>query len=117
MLSKEAMSAQRHSASQITGAVRGWFHSRTFRALLPLFLMTFLALTGAMPVFAQPETHGGGEANLVLPDLDRFNFKPELAHLQTVAAHDFGRMLLYGALWTGVFLTAAVLLFRRRDFR
>ncbi|MBL0157100.1 MAG: sodium-translocating pyrophosphatase [Bryobacterales bacterium] len=36
--------------------------------------MTFLALTGAMPVFAQPESHGGGEANLVLPDLNSATF-------------------------------------------
>ncbi len=74
MFSTVATSASRHSASQISGAVRGWFHSRTFRALLPLFLMTFLALTGAMPAFAQPETHAGGEANLILPDLDTATF-------------------------------------------
>jgi len=88
MLSIEAMSAHRHSASQITGAVRGWFHSRTFRAMLPLFLMTFLALTGAMPVFAQPETHGGGEANLILPDLNSATFFGDIG----------GRTLLLGGL-------------------
>jgi len=34
----------------------------------------FVLLLGMMPVLAQPEHHGGGEANLILPDLDQAQF-------------------------------------------
>lgn len=96
--------------------------SSTLSAFLTVSLFAIGHLASDIRFFGQKSEsewvrRGAELLYLVLPDLERFNFKPELAHFQTVGAHDFGRMLLYGALWTGVFLTAAVLLFRRRDFR
>src|SRR5689334_15382025 len=52
-------------------------------------LMTLLALAAlALPVMAQAEPHGGGEANLILPDLDSASFMGGVG----------GRTLLMGGL-------------------
>src|SRR5262245_4811754 len=52
-----------------------------------LFLL-LLSLLAAMPGFGQPQPHAGGEANLVLPDLDQAKFFGDVG----------GRSLLMGGL-------------------
>jgi K(+)-stimulated pyrophosphate-energized sodium pump len=45
------------------------------RRLLPFFIVLALAVTlGALPAAAAPQHHGGGEANIQLPDLDQATF-------------------------------------------
>ncbi len=66
MLPTTALSALARQASLNHGG--SWT-----RVILSLLLLAFLATAGSMPVFAQPEHHGG-EANLVLPDLDQAQF-------------------------------------------
>ena len=68
MFRTEASPATRRQATPIL-AVR-----RKLSTVLPLFLMVFLALTCVTPVFAQPEAAHSGEANLVLPDLNKVQF-------------------------------------------
>jgi K(+)-stimulated pyrophosphate-energized sodium pump len=67
MLNTEAVPARGRQASQKTGG-------RWARTILSLLLLAFLATACSLPVFAQPEHHGGGEANLILPDLDQAQF-------------------------------------------
>ncbi|MBI5084531.1 MAG: sodium-translocating pyrophosphatase [Acidobacteria bacterium] len=72
-----ALSAHARRAASSLVAVR----------LLPLILLMVLALACASPVMAQPE-HRGGEANLILPDLDQAQFLGGIG----------GRTLLMGGL-------------------
>lgn len=53
---------------------------------------------------------------LVLPDLEKFNFKTEVVHNLPIPSQIFGWSLLYGLLYTAFLLGLAVLVFRRRDF-
>lgn len=94
MLSTEAVSAQgrKASSSHTGGAARG-FSRTSLRAILPLLLMALLAMAGSMPLLAQPAEHHGGEANLVLPDLNSANFLGGIG----------GRTLLMGGLVVCVF--------------
>lgn len=75
MLSTEAVSAQGRKASSSTtgGAARGLARIAPLRAFLPLLVLAFLVMASSMPLLAQPE-HQGGEANLILPDLNQATF-------------------------------------------
>ncbi len=64
MFSSEAVSALKRSALSRKSGLAG-----CFRAILPLLFMAILVA----PMMAQ-EHHGGGEANLVLPDLNQATF-------------------------------------------
>lgn len=44
------------------------------RAGVWILLLVMMAMAGALPAMAQPAHHGGGEASLVLPDLDQAQF-------------------------------------------
>ncbi|MFZ5925985.1 MAG: sodium-translocating pyrophosphatase [Acidobacteriota bacterium] len=51
------------------GAAGAWRRAGTW-----LLLLVLMFGAGVLPAMAQPAHHGGGEANLVLPDLDRAQF-------------------------------------------
>ena len=53
----------------------------------------------------------------VLPNLAPFDVKAEVVHGLPVMMRHVGLTLLYAAVYTGVLLTAAVAIFRRRDFK
>ncbi|MBM3807519.1 MAG: ABC transporter permease [Acidimicrobiia bacterium] len=53
----------------------------------------------------------------VLPNLAPFDVKAEVVHGFPVAARHVAYTLAYGGLYAGVLLTAAVAIFRRRDFK
>jgi Cu-processing system permease protein len=52
-----------------------------------------------------------------LPDLERFNFKEQVAYLELPPISELLWAFVYGGLWTALFLVAASLVFARRDFR
>lgn len=53
----------------------------------------------------------------VLPNLAPFDVKAEVVHGLPVAMRHVGLTLLYGVVYSSVVLTAAVAIFRRRDFK
>ena len=53
----------------------------------------------------------------VLPNLAPFNVKAEVVHGFPVALRHVGLTLLYAVIYTSILLTAAVAIFRRRDFK
>jgi Cu-processing system permease protein len=53
----------------------------------------------------------------VLPNLAPFDVKAEVVHGLPVGLRHVGYTLLYAALYSSVLLTAAVVVFRRRDFK
>ena len=53
----------------------------------------------------------------VLPNLAPFDVKAEVVHGIPVTLRHVGLTLAYAAIYTGVLLTAAVAIFRRRDFK
>jgi Cu-processing system permease protein len=53
----------------------------------------------------------------VLPNLAPFNVKAEVVHGFPVAARHVGMTMAYAVVYTGILLTAAVAIFRRRDFK
>ncbi len=53
----------------------------------------------------------------LLPNLAPFNVKAEVVHGMPVAARHVALTLLYGAIYAGALLTAAMAIFRRRDFK
>jgi Cu-processing system permease protein len=53
----------------------------------------------------------------VLPNLAPFNVKAEVVHGFPVSARHVGLTLLYAVVYTAILLTAAVAVFRRRDFK
>ena len=54
--------------------------------------------------------------NMVLPDLENFNFKTEVVHGLAIPAGIHAWAVLYGLLYSAFILGLAVLIFRRRDF-
>ncbi|MCL4402976.1 MAG: sodium-translocating pyrophosphatase, partial [Acidobacteria bacterium] len=62
--------------------------NRRIRPILRTVLTLLVLMALAAPLFAQAEHHGGGEANLVLPDLNRATFLGGIG----------GRSLLMGGL-------------------
>jgi len=52
-----------------------------------------------------------------LPNLAPFDVKAEVVHGLTVAWRHVGLTLLYGAVYAAILLTAAIAIFRRRDFK
>jgi K(+)-stimulated pyrophosphate-energized sodium pump len=55
--------------AETLGAAGAWRRAGTW-----LLLLMLMFCAGALPAMAQPPHHGGGEANLVLPDLDQAQF-------------------------------------------
>jgi ABC-type transport system involved in multi-copper enzyme maturation permease subunit len=53
----------------------------------------------------------------LLPNLAPFDIKAEIVHGLPVAARHVALTLLYAAVYTSILLTAAVTIFRRRDFK
>lgn len=53
----------------------------------------------------------------LLPNLAPFDIKAEIVHGLPVAARHVALTLLYAAVYTAILLTAAVMIFRRRDFK
>lgn len=53
----------------------------------------------------------------VLPNLAPFDVKAEVVHGSPVAMRHVGLTLLYAGVYTGLLLTAAIAIFRRRDFK
>jgi ABC-type transport system involved in multi-copper enzyme maturation permease subunit len=53
----------------------------------------------------------------VLPNLAPFDIKPEVVHGLPVTLRHVALTLTYAVVYTGVLLTAAVAIFRRRDFK
>jgi ABC-type transport system involved in multi-copper enzyme maturation permease subunit len=53
---------------------------------------------------------------MVLPDLENFNFKTEVVHGLPIPPGIYLTSLLYGVCYTAFILGLAVLIFRRRDF-
>ena len=53
----------------------------------------------------------------VLPNLAPFDVKAEVVHGFPVAWRHVGLTLVYGAVYAGILLTAAIAIFRRRDFK
>jgi Cu-processing system permease protein len=53
----------------------------------------------------------------LLPNLAPFNVKAEVVYGMPVAASHVGYTLLYAVIYSGVLLTAAAAIFRRRDFK
>lgn len=71
-----------------------------------------------------PDRVGGGFAGVlctvlyrVIPNLERFNVKAEVVHGLDLPAARLAWSLVYGLAWTVVILTAAGLVFERRDFQ
>jgi Cu-processing system permease protein len=53
----------------------------------------------------------------VLPDLSRFNYRPQAAYNAAVSGAELLSAMGYGAAYTVVLVSMAILLFNRRDFR
>lgn len=53
----------------------------------------------------------------LLPNLSPFDLKAEIVHGLPVGARHVGYTLAYAALYSGVLLTAAMAIFKRRDFK
>ena len=54
--------------------------------------------------------------DLILPDLENFNFKTEVVHGLSIPPGIYLSAFLYGVCYTAFILGLAVLIFRRRDF-
>jgi len=70
MLCKEAVPAIQRAAAATDGRRPAW----TVRAGMALLVLALLLTAGTLPAMAQPAEHHGGEANLVLPNLDQVTF-------------------------------------------
>ena len=70
MLCKEAAPAIQRATAAIDGRRPAW----TVRAGMALLVLALLLTAGTLPAMAQPAEHHGGEANLVLPNLDQVTF-------------------------------------------
>lgn len=53
----------------------------------------------------------------VLPNLSRFNYRPQATYDITVPLSEVASSIAYGAAYTTVLISLAILLFNRRDFR
>jgi len=53
----------------------------------------------------------------VLPDLSRFNYRPQAAYAAPINGSELLSAMGYGVAYTGVLVALAILLFNRRDFR
>ncbi|MET0403438.1 MAG: ABC transporter permease [Cystobacter sp.] len=53
----------------------------------------------------------------LLPDLSRFNYRPQAAYAAAVSSSQLLSDMAYGAAYTAVLVSLAVVLFNRRDFR
>ena len=69
MLCKEAGPAIQRAATATNGRRPNW----TVRGMA-LLVLALLLTAGTLPAMAQPAEHHGGEANLVLPNLDQVTF-------------------------------------------
>ena len=69
MLCKEAGPAIQRAATATNGRRPNW----TVRGMA-LLVLAMLLTAGTLPAMAQPAEHHGGEANLVLPNLDQVTF-------------------------------------------
>ena len=61
--------------------------------------------------------HLGEALYYVLPNLERFNFKYQATYDQTVSGRALGLVVLFALAYVAAALTAAVVVFDRRDFR
>ena len=64
------------------------------------------------PVFLKVVTG----AYYIFPNLAVFNFKTQAAHGLPVSLPEIAWAILYGVIYTGVMLTSAAWIFRRREF-
>jgi K(+)-stimulated pyrophosphate-energized sodium pump len=69
MLCKEAGPAIQRATTATNGRRPNW----TVRGMA-LLVLALLLTAGTLPAMAQPAEHHGGEANLVLPNLDQVSF-------------------------------------------
>ncbi|MFY0580354.1 ABC transporter permease [Cystobacter fuscus] len=53
----------------------------------------------------------------VLPNLSRFNYRPQASYAASISSSQLLSDMAYGAAYTAVLVSLAVLLFNRRDFR
>ena len=53
----------------------------------------------------------------VLPDLSRFNYRPQAAYNAAISSSELLSAMGYGVAYTSVMVALAILLFNRRDFR
>ncbi len=53
----------------------------------------------------------------LLPDLSRFNYRPQAAYGAAVSLGEMGASMLYAVAYTTVLVSLAIILFNRRDFR
>jgi Cu-processing system permease protein len=53
----------------------------------------------------------------VLPDLSRFNYRPQASYAAAISSSQLLSDMAYGTAYTAVLVSLAVLLFNRRDFR
>jgi Cu-processing system permease protein len=59
----------------------------------------------------------GRSVYYVLPDLSRFNYRPQASYAAAISSSQLLTDMAYGAAYTAVLVSLAVLLFNRRDFR
>lgn len=59
----------------------------------------------------------GRSVYYLLPDLSRFNYRPQASYGAAVDLGEVGWAIAYAAAYTAVLVSLAVLLFNRRDFR
>jgi ABC-type transport system involved in multi-copper enzyme maturation permease subunit len=53
---------------------------------------------------------------VLLPNLERFNWRPNVIYLDPIAAKEVGMAAVYSFSWFGIFILFSVLIFTRRDF-
>src|SRR5271157_3389099 len=70
MLCTEAVPTTQRAATATDGRRRDWM----VRAGMAVLVLALLVTAGTLPAMAQPAEHHGGEANLVLPNLDQVTF-------------------------------------------
>jgi K(+)-stimulated pyrophosphate-energized sodium pump len=88
------------SGLAVAFAASGGSAKRFFSIALSLVFILLIALSASVPALAQPPTgeHGGGEANLVLPDLGSVTFLGGISgqHLLTIGLGVSALGLLFG---------------------
>jgi K(+)-stimulated pyrophosphate-energized sodium pump len=98
--SKRCCKQVSESGLAVAFAASGGSAKRFFSIALSLVFILLIALSASVPALAQPPTgeHGGGEANLVLPDLGSVTFLGGISgqHLLTIGLGVSALGLLFG---------------------
>jgi len=105
-------------------AVAILFSSFSTPILSSLFALAFYLighLSWGLELILKKMRPGAGKAlvrglDMILPDLENFNFKTEVVHGLPIPPGIYLSSFLYGVCYTAFILGLAVLIFRRRDF-